>query len=244
MTLCREQGDDLHVAQLLISLSDTKRQLGLHKEGIPRAKEVFEICGRLRHIPGLLQSLKILTWLLYGSNQLEVAEEAMSWVLDLYLSAGDQYQVSQCHYLLGRICQSKGRTEATITTSRWPFGLHPVSTCTMHNFGVITSWQSYFLTKAGLVTHTLTSNTPSHMRSIICTTWVAQCICTPTFCQNMSSPNLSVQDLAIHSHEWLDVQPSGRSEFVWQHLARREQLSNLETRYVPPVRRTGQMLCT
>jgi len=114
LKLWREQGDDLRIAWTLTSISDTNRQLGLYEEGVPPAKEAFEICERLCDISGQSRSLQSLAWSLYGSNQPDAAEEAVSRALDLSSSEGDQAQVSQCHRLLSRICRSKGGIEAAI----------------------------------------------------------------------------------------------------------------------------------
>ena len=110
----RERGDDLQIAQTLTSLSDTNRQLGLREEGILRAREAFEIYERLCNISGQSRSLQSLGLSLYRSNQLDAAEEALSRALDLSSSEGDQFQISQCHNLLGAICKSKDGTEAAI----------------------------------------------------------------------------------------------------------------------------------
>jgi len=123
LELWRERGEDLEIAHVLASLSDTNTRLGLHEEGIPQAKEAFEIYKQLRDISGQTRSLRSLAWSLYGSNQLDAAEEAMLRALDLSSSQDDQFQVSQCHCLLGEICQSRGGTEAAVNHFETALGI-------------------------------------------------------------------------------------------------------------------------
>ena len=49
-----------------------------------------------------------------------------------------------------------------------------------------------------------------------------------------TSANSDGPDLAIYSHEWPGMGPSGRSEFVWQYMARREQIGNLRVEVCSP----------
>ena len=114
LKLCRDLGNDLRVAQMLTSLSDTNRRMGLYDEGISQAKEAFEIYERFCDISGQTLSLQLLAWSLYKSNQLDASEEAVSRALALSSSKGDEVEVSLCHHLLGEVCRSKGETEAAI----------------------------------------------------------------------------------------------------------------------------------
>jgi len=114
LKLWRGRGDDSEVAETLGLLSDVNNQLGLYEEGIPQAREAFETSEQLCNIPGQVQALRLLARLLYESDQLDAAEEAVSRGLDLSLGEGSQFQVSECHHLLGLICQSKGDSEAAI----------------------------------------------------------------------------------------------------------------------------------
>jgi len=116
LKLWRERGDDIRVARTLTFLSSANGRLDLHEEGISQAKEALEIYERFCDISGQTRSLRLLAWSLYGSNQHSAAEEAVSRALDLSLgkSGRFQLQVSQCHHLLGHICQSKGGTDAAI----------------------------------------------------------------------------------------------------------------------------------
>jgi len=108
LELWNKQGDDLGVAQTLRFLSYVNRLLGLHKEGVQQAKEALEIYEKLGDAVGQAQCLNSLAWLLFGDNQLNAAEEAASQAITLSLNQGKQYQVCQCHRILGRIYHSKG----------------------------------------------------------------------------------------------------------------------------------------
>jgi tetratricopeptide (TPR) repeat protein len=113
LKLWRERGDDFQVAQTLMTLSHTNRQLSLYKEGILQAKESLGIFERLNNVPGQARSLQDLAWLLHYDKQLEAAEEAASRSIKL-LPNGHQFLVCQGHRLLGNICRSKGETEKAI----------------------------------------------------------------------------------------------------------------------------------
>jgi len=123
LTLWRERGDDLRAARTLTTLSLANRRLGLHKEGIPQAKEASEICERFHDISGQVQSLQRLARLLYEDNQLDAAEEAVTRALDLSSGEGDQFMVCGCHRLLGEICHSKGKTEMAINHLETAIGI-------------------------------------------------------------------------------------------------------------------------
>jgi len=65
----------------------------------------------------------LLARLLFESNQLDAAEEAISRALDLSSGKGNQFQVSECHHLLGLIYQSKGESEAAINRLETALGI-------------------------------------------------------------------------------------------------------------------------
>ena len=138
--LWREQGDDIWVAQTLTLLSDTNRRLAFYEEGISQAKEALEIYERLRDTSGQVHSLRLLARSLYGSNQLDTAQEAASRALDLSSGEGDQFQVSHCHRLLGDICQSKGESETAIDHFETALGI--ASRLGLHN---LQFWTYYSL---------------------------------------------------------------------------------------------------
>ena len=115
LKLYRERGDDFRVAETLRFISDADNMLGVHKEGIERAKEALEIYKRLNNIAGQAQAWQRLAKLFHDSKQLNAAEEAASRAIDLLSETGQQFPVSECHLLLGRIYRSKGETEKSIT---------------------------------------------------------------------------------------------------------------------------------
>ena len=125
---------------MLASLSDTNRRLGLHEEGISQVKEALEIYERLCDTSGQTRSLRVLAWSLYGSNQLDAAEEAVSRALDLSSNEGDQFQVSQCHYLHSLIYQSKDESEAAINHFEITLGI-------VSRFNYSQFWAHYSLAK-------------------------------------------------------------------------------------------------
>ena len=113
LKLCRKQGDDLEAAQVLRSLSEANRLLGLDKEGIQQGKEALEICGQLDDLLESARSFRSLARLLQGDNQLDAAEEAASRAINLLLPE-DQLLACQCHEILGDISRCKGETEKAI----------------------------------------------------------------------------------------------------------------------------------
>jgi len=108
LELWNKQGDDLGVARTLRFLSYVNRLLGFHKEGVQQAREALETYEKHGDTVGQAQCLNSLAWLLFGDNQLNAAEEAASQAITLSLDQGKQYQVCQCHRILGRIYHSKG----------------------------------------------------------------------------------------------------------------------------------------
>ena len=109
LKLQRERGGDLLVAQTLRFISDANERLGLHEEGIQQANEALEIYRRHNNVLGQAQSLKELAWLLFSDNQLDMAEEAASKAIELFSNRKDnQFQVCDCHRILGNVYQSKG----------------------------------------------------------------------------------------------------------------------------------------
>ena len=114
LKLWRERGSVPHIARTLMFLSGVDGLLGLHKEGIRRAQEALTIYERLNDVSGQAQSWQYLARSLYRDKQLDAAEDATSRVISLSSDQDDQYQVCQCHVLLGEICHSKGETETAI----------------------------------------------------------------------------------------------------------------------------------
>ena len=114
LKLWRAQGDDAQVAQVLISLSNTNRLLGLPTEGIPQVKEALEICERLNDVSGQAHSLNYLARLLHDDNQLDATEAAASRAIDLLPEKGEELLICKCHRLLGDMHHTKGKTKEAI----------------------------------------------------------------------------------------------------------------------------------
>jgi tetratricopeptide (TPR) repeat protein len=114
LKLEREWGDDFRVAHTLWQLSDVDRQMGLCGEGVQLAKEALEILERLGDAVRQVQCLIKLAWSLRGDNQLDAAEEAASRAIDLLSAKGNQFLVYESHFVLGKICRSKGEIGKTI----------------------------------------------------------------------------------------------------------------------------------
>jgi tetratricopeptide (TPR) repeat protein len=114
LELWRERGSDHHVTTTLVALSDASWRVGLHKEGIQRAKEALEIYERLGDTVGQARCLIKLSWLLYSDKQFDAAEEAAFRAIDILPEEGEQYRVCRSHRTLGNIYQSKGDIEKAI----------------------------------------------------------------------------------------------------------------------------------
>ena len=143
LELWRERRNALQVARTLRFISDENRLIGLHKEGIQQVGEALEIYERLDNISGQAHSLHDLAWLLHSDKQLDAAEAAASRAIDLSIDKGEQFQVCQCHRLLGLICHSKGKTGEAVKHFQTAVGI--ASSSSWHNQ---LFWNNYSL--AGL----------------------------------------------------------------------------------------------
>jgi tetratricopeptide (TPR) repeat protein len=114
LKLWRERGNNLQVAQTLRSLADTNRLLNLHKEGIRQVEEALKIYQRENHSLGQAYCWQLLAWLLFSDNQLDAAEAATSPMIKLFSGKGQEFDLCQCHRLLGEICRSKGKKKEAI----------------------------------------------------------------------------------------------------------------------------------
>ena len=120
LKLCRERGNDHQVASTLICISDANRQLGLWKEGMYQAEEALGIYERLGDMPGQSRSLQLFAWFMHNTSlspsdeELNVAEIAASIAIKLLPDEGEQFEVCQCHRLLGSIYHSKGEVGKAI----------------------------------------------------------------------------------------------------------------------------------
>ena len=114
LRLCREQGNDVGVANTLGDLSDANRRMGLRGEGIPQAKEASGILERLGDVVRQAGSLIDLASLLRGDGQLDAAEEAISRAIDLLPEKGEELRVCQAYRVLGDIYGTKGEMKKAI----------------------------------------------------------------------------------------------------------------------------------
>ena len=114
LELDRKRGNEVRVAHTLRHLSSANRFLGLYEEGIRQAKEASEIFGRVSDTGGQALALNDLAWLLLDDRQLDAAEDATSRGIDLIPEEGHEFIVSQLHWVLGEIYQTKGQNEKAI----------------------------------------------------------------------------------------------------------------------------------
>ena len=123
LKLWRGQGNDLWVAETLWSISDVSRMLSFYKEGTLQVKEALEIYERLNDVSGQARSLCQLAYLLYSDGQLGAAEGVASQVIDRFSGKEGQFEVCQCHRVLGEICGSEGETEKAINCFKTALGI-------------------------------------------------------------------------------------------------------------------------
>ena len=114
LKLGREQEEDLQVARALRHLSNANRQINLYEEGMPQAKEAFEIFERLGDVVGQADTSIILALLLQGDGQLDAAEEAGLHAINLLQEKGEALRVCQAHRVLSETYRSKGETKKAI----------------------------------------------------------------------------------------------------------------------------------
>ena len=114
LKLWRERGDDFEVAETLRRISRANWLPGLRKEGIQQTEEALEIYERLDNITGQAQSWQQLARLFFYDEQLDAAEKAISKAIGLLLDEGNQFEVCECHRLLGNIYRSRGEAQMAI----------------------------------------------------------------------------------------------------------------------------------
>jgi len=110
----RERGNEHPVAETLRDLSDANRLMGLYEEGVQQATEVLEIFERLGHTAERARCLINLANLLYSDKQFDAAEEAASRAITLLSEKDQQFNLCQCHRVLGTIYSSKDETEKAV----------------------------------------------------------------------------------------------------------------------------------
>ena len=114
LELERDRGNDGGVARTLRYLVLANRELRLFEEGRQRSREALEIYEQLGDAEGQAKCWNSLGWLLVNDNQLDVAEEAASHALKLFLDQGREYWVCDSHRLLSEIHRSKGEKGKSI----------------------------------------------------------------------------------------------------------------------------------
>ena len=114
LNLLREGGNDYWVATTSMELSDANQVIGLHREGIDRAKEALEIFKWLGDTVSQESCLVSLAWLFHRDKQFDAAEEAALHAIKLLPEKDQQFQLCNSHRVLGAIYQFKGDTERAI----------------------------------------------------------------------------------------------------------------------------------
>ena len=114
LSIERGRGRDSQVAELLYSLSNVNRWLGLLQEGIQQVKESLEIYKQLGDTTGEASCLVRLAFLLKEDGQFDAAEEAATSAINLVPGEGNQFAVCQSHRILGQIYRSEGDVEKAI----------------------------------------------------------------------------------------------------------------------------------
>ena len=114
LRLSRERGDNHDLAKTLGQLSRLHSDTRRYEEGIQEVTEASEIYVRLGDTEGQILCLIDLAWLFYHDNQLDAAEEAALRATNLLSGTDQQFDISQCHRVLGAIYDPKGETEKAI----------------------------------------------------------------------------------------------------------------------------------
>jgi tetratricopeptide (TPR) repeat protein len=114
LQLWRERENDFRIAETLWALARANRMSGLYEEGIQQVKEALGIYEQLNDLSGQARSFCRLAYLLYNDGQLDAAEGVALQVINRFSGEGEQYQVCECHRLLGDIFRSKDETEKAI----------------------------------------------------------------------------------------------------------------------------------
>ena len=114
LTINREHGSDLQVAETLTHMSLVNQITGLRREGIQQTNEAMKIYKRLGQIAGQAWCWLNLARSLTVDNQLDAAEKTASRTIDFLAEKGEPYLTSESHTLLGSIYRSKGETRKAI----------------------------------------------------------------------------------------------------------------------------------
>ena len=112
--LKRQTGDDSWFAHTLQQLSDANRNLNRYEEGIEQAEEALGIFERIGDMAGQQQCLSRLAWLFLEDWQVDAAEDVATRAVNLATEIGQEHPVCQFHWVLGKICSSKGEKQKAI----------------------------------------------------------------------------------------------------------------------------------
>ena len=144
-------------------LSCANRLLGLHGEGMRQAEEAWGICKRLGHAVGQAESLYCIALSLNGDDQLDAAEEAALWAIELSSDQGDESLICQCHRLLGIILYSKGETEKAANHFETALGIASSFSWRNEQFWIHLNLARLFLDRANFdAVHTHIKQCKSH----------------------------------------------------------------------------------
>ena len=114
LNLTRDRGDDPEVAYALFLLSRANRQLNLLKEAIQQTRKALGIYELLGNTAKQANCWVDLAELFRLEGQLDPAEEAASYAINLLPEEGQEFRVCQSHQKLAEIYQAKGEREKAI----------------------------------------------------------------------------------------------------------------------------------
>ena len=130
LSLWKQTGDDLRVAQTLLFLSNVNQKLGSYKEGIRQTEEALKIYNRFGILTAQVNCLTDLARSLLGDGQLDAAESVALRTIDLLPKTGQQFLLCRSHCVLGEVYSRKGKKEKAVCHFRMalriasPFNWH------------------------------------------------------------------------------------------------------------------------
>ena len=114
LSLRREGGNRIPIAETLSFLSGVNQKLGLYREGIQQAKEALKIYEWLGNTTGQAKCLTDFARLLLEDGQPDAAENTALRTIGLLPDQDQEYPLSQSHRVLGQIYSRKGEKEKAI----------------------------------------------------------------------------------------------------------------------------------
>jgi len=140
LTINRENGSDLRIAETLTHLARVNQVMGLRREGTQQTNEAMKIYKRLGQTAGQARCLLNLAWSLEADNQPDAAEKTAFRAIDFLAEKSEPFLTCQSHNLLGAIYHSKGDTKKAIHHFEAALGVAPSSNWSHELF-----WTYYFL---------------------------------------------------------------------------------------------------